>query len=288
MFAALLSSVSFVLADPALASAELGAPVVVEAAAAAVETKGAPKEDLAPKSAGDDGAPANEKPANEKPAIKEPAGEKSAANPARKNEPTVSAAVDLKPAPAAGARVVFGDLSDEAVAERALQYIEGLGALSGDFIQTAPSGAVSTGKFYMRRPGQARFDYDAPTPLKIVATQGLVYVQNEELETTDSYPLKKTPLRFLLSKKIDLSDARLAGVDRDDRSVAITWASRDEENAGDLTLELAAPDFSIERWAVRDPQNGVTVVDLQNVESGVKLANRLFAAPEAGGAFINK
>jgi outer membrane lipoprotein-sorting protein len=193
----------------------------------------------------------------------------------------LAAAVPAEPAK------VFSDLSDEAVAAEVLGHIENLTTLSGDFVQTAPSGAVVTGKVYLRRPGQIRFDYDDPSPITIVATGGIVYVENVELETTDSYPLKKTPLRFLLSKRIEIGDATLKSVERGLDSVAVTYASIDEETEGEITLVLSAPALSIEQWAVRDPQGGTTVVALHGVTSGGALENRLFRAPDAGGAFIN-
>lgn len=220
-----------------------------------------------------------------------PAAAAPAASPPVAVEKTTAAA----PAPVLAANVstpatapVFAGLSDQAVADEVLRYLEGISTLKGDFVQTAPSGAVATGDFHLRRPGQIRFDYDEPSPITIVATQGMVYVENADLETTDSYPLKKTPLRFLLDKKIDIGDAALKSVDRDQHSVAVTYASTDEETEGEITLILAAPALAIEQWAVRDAQGGVTVVSLQAVTAGAPIDNRLFRAPEAGGAFINK
>ena len=96
--------------------------------------------------------------------------------------------------------VVFEGESDEAVVERLKDYLENLDTLTGDFTQIAPSGAISTGKFYLRRPGFLRFEYEPPTPLLIVANGGMVYVRDEALETTDSYPVGRTPLKFLLRK----------------------------------------------------------------------------------------
>jgi outer membrane lipoprotein-sorting protein len=203
-------------------------------------------------------------------------------------KPAATAPAQIAAATPAAQASVFADRSDQAVADEVLRHLEGLTTLAGDFVQTAPSGAVVTGKFYLRRPGQIRFDYDDPSPITIVATGGLVYVENADLETTDSYPLKKTPLRFLLSKKIEIGDAKLTAVERGRDTVAVTYASIDEDTEGDITLVLSAPTLSIEQWAVRDGQGGVTVVALQGVSSGGKLDNRLFRAPEAGGAFINK
>jgi outer membrane lipoprotein-sorting protein len=183
-------------------------------------------------------------------------------------------------------KLAFADLSDEAVADAALKAVESLTTLSAKFRQTAPSGAVAMGDVKLRRPGQVRFDYDDPSPITIVGTGGVVYVENTDLETTDSYPLGKTPLKFLLSKRIDIGDAKLAGVERYEDAVAVTWESTEEETEGSLTLYLTAPEMQVAQWAVADAQGGVTVVELIEPKLGEKLDNRLFRAPEAGGAFI--
>ena len=182
--------------------------------------------------------------------------------------------------------LVFEDESDEAVAERLISYLEGLDTLQGDFTQIAPSGAISTGRFFLRRPGFLRFEYEPPTPLLIVANGGLVYVRDEALETTDSYPVGKTPLKFLLRRRIDRDDANIVSVDRGIDTIAVTLSSTEEETEGELTIIARAPEMSLTRWIVRDLQNGITVVTLDNVEEGVRLANRLFQVPESGGQFL--
>ncbi|MEM9706975.1 MAG: outer membrane lipoprotein carrier protein LolA [Pseudomonadota bacterium] len=182
--------------------------------------------------------------------------------------------------------LVFSELSDDQVVERLRAYLEGETTTRGKFTQISPSGGVSTGQFYVRRPNRARFEYDAPSPLLIVATQGNVYVQDSELETTDFYPLKRTPLKFLLSKSIDLDEADVVAVERGVNAVAVTFASVDDDAAGELALVFNAPDLSLREWVVRDAQNGETYVSLQDVETDVRLPNALFRAPDAGGAFL--
>lgn len=182
--------------------------------------------------------------------------------------------------------LAFEGESDDAIVERLVAYLEDVDTLKGDFTQIAPSGAVSTGRFFLRRPGLLRFEYDPPTPLLIVANSGLVYVRDDELETTDSYPVGRTPLKFLLAEELDLDSAEIVAVDRGVDTVAVTLASKDDETEGELSIIVSAPEMSLERWIVRDLQNGITVVTLANVAAGERLANRLFRAPEAGGQFL--
>lgn len=183
--------------------------------------------------------------------------------------------------------LVFAGESDDAVAQRVIDYLDRLDTLQGDFTQIAPSGSISTGRFYLRRPGLLRFEYDPPSPLLIVATGGMVFVRDDELETTDSYPVGKTPLKFLLRKRVELADARLVAVDRGPDSAAVTFAfSEDGDEGGEISLIVSAPEVALERWVVRDPQSGITIVSLENVVAGEPIPNRLFAAPEASSPFL--
>lgn len=197
--------------------------------------------------------------------------------------PPASAAAAPAKTDAARAERAFSALSDAAVADLALKALEATTTMKGEFTQTAPSGAISTGRFFLRRPGQIRFDFNAPSPLTIVATSGVVYVRDNDLEETDSYPLKKTPLKYLLSKRIDLKDARLDGVRRSADSVAVSYVSDDEELEGRLTLVLSAPDLALKEWMIEDAQGGATVVSLRKVAVGEALDSRLFRAPRASG-----
>ncbi len=182
--------------------------------------------------------------------------------------------------------LAFEGESDDAIVTRLIEYLEGIDTLAGDFTQIAPSGSVSSGQFYLRRPGLLRFEYDPPTPLLIVANSGLVYVRDEALETTDSYPVGRTPLKFLLRDEIDMERAEIVAVDRGVDTVAVTLASLEEETQGELSIIVSAPEMLLKRWIVRDLQNGITIVTLDNVETGQRLANRLFRAPDAGGEFL--
>lgn len=196
------------------------------------------------------------------------------------------------PPPPAGAApdevapVAFSGLSDEAVVERAFGALEALTTLEGEFTQVAPSGAVSSGRFFLRRPGLLRFEYDPPTPLLVVANGGMVFVRDEALETTDSYPVNQTPLKFLLNRKVDLGDAKLIDIERGPSAVSLTFASADEETEGEITLDFSAPDLALQQWAISDPQGGMTVVALENVIAGRDIANRLFRVPETDSPFL--
>ena len=201
--------------------------------------------------------------------------------------------VEAAPVPLerAQAPLLFEDLSDEAVLDRAAAAIDGIDTLRARFTQTAPSGAVTSGTVSMDRPGRLLFDYEAPSAQRIVATGGLVYVHDTDLETTDSYPIGQTPLRYLLTDGIDTDDVVLTGVTRMPGEVAVSLRAGDDELSGEVALVFESGGegdaLTLSRWAVVDPQGGVTVVALDEVETGVKLSRRLFRIPQAERRFGN-
>ena len=278
MSIAMLSAISLICADVALPATAL----TVAAAQAAPGSQADAGAAVQPDVVQFDAAPTDER-ANAPVVIAQ--GEDVALQPASEpaSEPVVETVSEQE---LLNDPLVFEGESDEEIVARLEAYLEDLKTLSGDFTQVSPSGGVTTGKFYLRRPGLLRFEYDPPTPLLIVANGGMVYVRDEALETTDSYPVGTTPLKFLLRRKVDLEDARVMSVDRGVDNVAVTFASTDDETEGELTVIVSAPEMQLTRWVVRDIKNGITVVALDNVKSGERLANRLFETPDAGGLFL--
>ena len=91
--------------------------------------------------------------------------------------------------------------------------------LVGNFVQVGPDGSRVKGEFYIQKPGKVRFEYDPPSPIEIVADGQSVVVRDRKLATQDLYPLSQTPLRFLLSERIDLMrDTNVIGVRADESS----------------------------------------------------------------------
>ncbi|MEM9760765.1 MAG: outer membrane lipoprotein carrier protein LolA, partial [Pseudomonadota bacterium] len=70
---------------------------------------------------------------------------------------------------------------------RISNYLNGTETLQGQFVQVGPDGDLSTGTFFLRRPGRVRFEYDLPNPTLIVADGTWVGVTNRQSETLDRY-----------------------------------------------------------------------------------------------------
>ena len=137
------------------------------------------------------------------------------------------------------------------------------------FFQVGPDGRKTEGEFYMSKPGRVRFEYDDPSPIEMIADGESVVVRDRKLATQDVYPLSQTPLRFLLSNRVDLvRDANLKAVYADDVFVtAVVEEHNGIVGTSRLMIMFDAKDMQLKQWTVTDPQGYDTTVAVYNLDT---------------------
>ena len=170
------------------------------------------------------------------------------------------------------------DASQKAQAAKISNYLSSLTVLAGNFVQVGPDGSKTKGDFYLQKPGKVRFEYDAPSPIAIVADGSSVAVRDRRLATQDIYPLSQTPLRFLLSDRVDLmKDTNVVAVTADDMFVSVTIEEKQAlVGTSRLMLMVGAKDNQLKQWTVTDPQGYDTTVAVYNLDMPKKLDPNLF------------
>ncbi|MEA2937500.1 MAG: hypothetical protein QOC56_1004 [Alphaproteobacteria bacterium] len=148
-------------------------------------------------------------------------------------------------------------------------YLSHVQVMSGDFTQIGPDGRQSKGQFYVQKPGRVRFDYDDPARIDIIADGSSVVVRDRKLATQDVYPLSQTPLRYLLTDRIDLlRDTNVTGVYADDMFVTVVVEEKQALiGTSRLMMMFGAKDMQLKQWVVTDPQGYDTTIAVSNVDS---------------------
>jgi len=170
------------------------------------------------------------------------------------------------------------DAAQKAQAGRVSSYLSSLQTLSGNFVQVGPDGSKTKGDFYIQKPGKVRFEYDPPTPIEIIADGSSLAVRDRKLATQDIYPLSQTPLRFLLSDRIDLlKDTNVVSVTADDIFISVTIEEKQALiGTSRLMLMVGAKDGQLKQWTVTDPQGYDTTVAVYNLDPSRKVDPGLF------------
>ncbi len=170
------------------------------------------------------------------------------------------------------------DASQKAQAAKVSAYLSSLSTLVGQFVQVGPDGTRTKGDFYIQKPGKVRFEYDAPTPIAMIADGSSLAVRDRKLATQDIYPLSQTPLRYLLSDRIDLlKDTNVVSVTADDQFISVIIEEKSAViGTSRLMLMLGAKDNQLKQWTVTDPQGYDTTVAVYNLDTSKKPDPGLF------------
>jgi outer membrane lipoprotein-sorting protein len=176
-----------------------------------------------------------------------------------------------------GSTITF-DANQRALAAKMSTYLSSISTLSGNFVQVGPNGAKTTGDFVIQKPGKVRFQYDPPSPIDVIADGTTMAIRDRKLATQDIYPLSQTPLRFLLSDRIDLlTDTNVVNVSADDTFATVTIEEKQALiGTSRLTLMFGAKDMQLKQWTVTDPQGYDTTIAVYNLNTTRKADPDIF------------
>ncbi|WP_421933750.1 LolA family protein [Phenylobacterium sp.] len=183
------------------------------------------------------------------------------------------------PLPALAARPAIAPLSadDRALVDRAATYLQGLTEAKGRFVQTDARGTMTQGTVYLKRPGKARFAYEAPSGLLVVADGANVSVADSRLKTFDRYPLMATPLSIFLARQIKLDrGVVISDVSRLADGFTITARDGKKQAEGQITLTFSDNPLALVGWTVSDAQGQSTRIRLSGLQRASGLAPTLF------------
>lgn len=188
-------------------------------------------------------------------------------------KPTTTGQAPAKP----GATMTLDD-NQRSLVDRVSLYLSTINTLVGDFVQVGPDGSRTEGQFCITKPGRVRFAYNPPTQIDIVADGRNVVVRNRQLSTQDLFPLSQTPLRFLLSDRIDLRrETNVVNAYTDD--VFATVAIEEKQpliGTSRLQMMFDAKNLQLKQWIVTDAQGFDTSVAVSNLDVSTKCDPALY------------
>ena len=156
-------------------------------------------------------------------------------------------------------------------------YLNSIKTLSARFLQVDSDGNVTNGRFYLRRPGRLRFEYDDPSPLLIVADGIWLILHDRELGQVSRYPLFETPLGALVDEPVNLREkVEVVRVEQGLGVLRIMVVDRANPDDGWIDITFTEPPLILRQWKVRDAQGGTIELSLTDIRVNQKLDPNLF------------
>ncbi len=166
------------------------------------------------------------------------------------------------------------------------QYLNNIEHFEGDFIQINPDSSISEGRFYIRRPGRFRFDYNNPDSLVVISDGVWLGIIDSELETLDRYPIRSTPYYTIFKKNVNLiEDARILGIEFYDKFLILSIEGLSDEEIGEITLHFHVRENMNESYTNLDLYEWY-IIDAQGLETNVKLSDVIYGKVANNSDFV--
>ncbi len=171
------------------------------------------------------------------------------------------------------------DLKTQTIA-RVSAALNAITTLKADFTQADAKG-ISSGHFYLARPGRLRFEYNPPARILIVADGKRVHCARPQ----SPHAVRRQDQRDAPAPSSEAGRRPREGC-ADHRRRARRRPPRDHGGRdqglrpGQITFIFDAATLDLQRWVVIDPTGAQTTVTLQNVEKGIQFADDTFEMPE--------
>ena len=172
-------------------------------------------------------------------------------------------------------------------AQKIADHFSSVKSMSGEFVQFGPKGEQTGGKFFLERPGKIRFNYDGASNFRVISDGKSVVILNKKLNTSDLYPLSKTPLKLLLEDRIDLSGGRVQAVKEEDDITTIQLSDKSVFGNSRITMMFDPKTYDLRQWTITDAQGKDTTVMIFNVKEGVSFAPDTFAIDYTANRELN-
>jgi outer membrane lipoprotein-sorting protein len=184
--------------------------------------------------------------------------------------PTVFVNGAVSPQPAALTPKDIEDL------QRIAAYLNSIRTMTARFRQSSSNGGTATGSLWMARPGRMRFEYDAPSPILLIADRFYVYLVDKQLAQMSKVGLKSTPAWFLLRDPITFDDLLIQRFERGANTLTVTIVEPTDPDNGSLTMVFSSQPLALRQWTIVDQQRKMTTVSISDAQFGVALDPELF------------
>jgi outer membrane lipoprotein-sorting protein len=165
----------------------------------------------------------------------------------------------------------FSSTKEEIISRMKLTY-----NLSFNFIQTIDN-KKENGKCVIKYPKKIWCEYDNSNKKIIVSNGKSLVIKNRNSGNYYIYPLKKTPLEFLLDKKYLISKINIL----EPRKINNKYLNfKFFENNNEINVFFDMEDLNLIGWQTKDIYQNLVITFISSVKINQKINNTIFILPK--------
>jgi outer membrane lipoprotein-sorting protein len=161
------------------------------------------------------------------------------------------------------------------------QSWDSIQTLRTDLIQKNPNGTCMKADLYLRRPGEMRLVYHAPSQVQMIALQGKLIHYDGRRHRSQSMDLSRSPVAFLLQGKLH-DQVQLVEIINHGALVTLVMKIKKDPNAGKFGLTFNPALLKNPRMC---PLTGWFMTDAYGKTTTITLSNTIKNGPMPKGTF---
>ena len=177
---------------------------------------------------------------------------------------------------------VLGWTSLASPLDRYNHYLEKIQSLKASLTQICPDGRKMSGRLYIKKPGKLRLIYEPAHTLELLSDGERLTQYDWRTKESDSISLEGSPLAFLLKKGRLQEGALVDRIIMGSKWTQILVRSKEDPEAGQVTLVFQEHPLRLIRWVILDPQGKKTVVSLSRIQINVPIPSQAFQWKKEG------
>ena len=159
--------------------------------------------------------------------------------------------------------------------EKIISQMQFTNNLSFDFIQTI-NNKNENGRCIIKYPGKIWCEYDNSNKKIIVSNGKSLVIKNRNSGSYYIYPLKKTPLVFLLDKQYLISKMNIL----EPREIDNRYLNfRIFEKKNEINIFFDKKNLSLIGWQTKDIYQNLTITFLSSIKINQEINNKIFILP---------
>ena len=157
-------------------------------------------------------------------------------------------------------------------------YLESIKKVSGSFTQINSDKTVSTGRIFLFRPGRMRMEYKTPDNSLVIVGGSQIAVFDSKSNTHPRiFPLRKTPLKILLEKKINLKTSDIiVSHEEVENSTVVLLQDPKLSSYGSLKLVFTDHPVTLRQWVITNEMSDQTVLKFKDFINQPNMSSNKF------------
>jgi len=161
------------------------------------------------------------------------------------------------------------------IKEKIISQMQFTNNLSFDFIQTI-NNKNENGRCIIKYPGKIWCEYDNSNKKIIVSNGKSLVIKNRNSGSYYIYPLKKTPLVFLLDKQYLISKMNIL----EPREIDNRYLNfRIFEEKNEINIFFDKKNLSLIGWQTKDIYQNLTITFISSIKINQEINNKIFILP---------